>query len=317
MNATRFLGAAVLGAMTPLALAAQTPTSSASLPWVEISVAQTATPTLNLSASAGSYVVVVRVSNDLRAHVVYPSSPKTQRPFPEGPGSFQIPLEVPKYSMGGIYAAASNTPFNLAKIAKGDRWDDDAMILQASHDPQHAANRVLGMITPLSATVASSETVYMGSETAKHPRLFANAASVYLPVSFSYAMDEQCSRIVGRYECGNDPSWRGSTYLGCMTLNATSSSPFLFCGTVHDLFTYMAGTYPPRPVLPLGMNANACRGGEACAPNNDFESGVVQWHPSSGYSRPAPAPGPTPASPTPLPAPTNPPTNPLSIPPSD
>jgi hypothetical protein len=281
---------------------AQTTTISADAPKVSVSVAQTDDPYVILSASPGSYVVVVRVSDDLKAHVLYPASPNAQQPFPAGPGYFPLPLNIPKYSMGGVYAAASTIPFNFDAIANGNRWDSDALILKSSRDPEHAANRVLGMITPVTATVTSAETVYMGSRTAKArgPRIFVSeyAPSSVLVTNYvqSQFMTYGCAATeLTVFSCRAS----GSMWVGCLRVGGRD-----VCGTAADIWDAMTASLPPRErliqFLPVGSQNFTC-GGEFCV--GDRLNASSQWHPSADYSRPAPAPLPTPPSPTPLPSP--------------
>ena len=243
MTGFRGIIAAVLAGM-PLAIGAQNPVASSDSLWVHVAVEQTATPTLALTASPGSYVVVVRVSNDLRAHVIFPVSPSAQRPFPEGPGSFQIRLDVPKYSAGGIYAAASSVPFNFAKIAKGGGWDEDAMILGSSQDPEHAANRVFGLITPAAASVATAETFYTGARTARGNISPALLASRYLPSRFGQdAGIGACWLYSLSRSCG---TFSPSPYLGCLSIGPQRR---FVCGSVSDMFFEMRRQLPPREVI--------------------------------------------------------------------
>ena len=204
---------------------AQSATADSSKPNVSVRVEQTDNAQVILSAAPGSYVVVLRVSDDLKVHVLFPSSPESQRPFPLGPGYFALPLDLPPYAIGGIYATASTVPFNFSAIAKGDRWNANALILRASLSPGHAASRVFGMITPSGSIVASDEAVYMGKRTALLSQ--ESQRNGHLPI-IGYTFSSEPKIGIGLYGLSYRGDWN---YPGIMTCSHGPSSGSGSCGT--------------------------------------------------------------------------------------
>lgn len=202
--AKRLWGAGILVCIAgfPQAARGQAASTPPDTPEVSVTVQQTDHPYVKLSASPGSYVIVVRVSDDLRVHVLYPASPATQNAFPAGPGFFPLPLDIPMSAVGGIYAVASNVPFNFSAISSGDRWNGDALILQKSRSAEHAANRVFGKITPGAAVTSTAEAVYFGSESARvaiREKLYERSSAS--TGCFSYAMSGvACGNVPGLYD---------------------------------------------------------------------------------------------------------------------
>jgi hypothetical protein len=173
------VGISLAGAILPALGSAQIVTAVPDSPRIVLSVVQSANPRAEFSATAGSYVAVVRVAEDLVVHVLYPKTPIDQSPIPADAGSISIPLGVERYALGGVYAVASDTPFNFSAVASGGKWNGNALILKASRDPDHAANRFFAKVVPVAARVASDQAIYRGAGTyAASSRIYGAASRI-------------------------------------------------------------------------------------------------------------------------------------------
>jgi hypothetical protein len=77
---------------------------------------------ISLDAEPGSYVVVARVTNRLLVQILYPKSPLDQKPYSGSPGERTIRFQPGVSESGGVYAVASDRPFDFSRVVNGTHW---------------------------------------------------------------------------------------------------------------------------------------------------------------------------------------------------
>lgn len=139
------------------------------------------------NATAGTYVVVVRVATNHTLDVLFPASPAAQTPFkPAADARTRLTFKTEgAFGLGLIYAISSDKPFDFSKVSEGDSWNADRLKKPRGVEAGQLAGAFFDDISVPGALVSVAQTA------------FVNGALTYLVGAQGYATDMSSTNASG------------------------------------------------------------------------------------------------------------------------